>query len=357
MKLPKIVSVADWLNKPDQFDDVLDARSPAEYALDHAPGALCTPVLNDEERIEVGTLYKQVSPFEARKVGGAKVAHNIAGIVETHCMNRPKDWRPLVMCWRGGQRSGSLALVLAQVGWQVAQLEGGYKAFRHAVIDGLNTLPSQLKFKVLCGPTGVGKSRLLETLKERGAQVLDLENLACHRGSVLGPQPDEPQPSQKHFETRIWTELRSFNPAHEVFVEAESKKVGNLRVPEVLMAVMRQSPCVRIDMPTESRVQLLLEDYKHWQQNLPWLESRLRALQEVHGHAEIDRWVRMSHEGQWEELVNILLTAHYDPAYHKSTSHNFKHFTQAPVLTMEKADTAGLLQAAISLWPSTQMSS
>ena len=195
MKYPAVLSFADILPDLDGFDTIIDARSEGEFALDHLPGAINCPVLNNEERVRVGTLYKQVGSFEAKKLGAALVARNIARHIEEQFADRPKEWKPLVYCWRGGNRSGSLAHILAKIGWPVVQLDGGYKAYRAHVSAALEAPPA-LDWRVICGTTGSGKSRLLETLDGIGAQVLDLERLAAHRGSVLGHLPHEPQPTQ-----------------------------------------------------------------------------------------------------------------------------------------------------------------
>src|SRR5258708_3485706 len=156
-----------------RFDAVIDARPPAEYAADRIPGAISAPVLDDAQRAEVGTLYKQVSPFDAKKLGAALVAKNVALHIEKHFREKPKDWKPLVYCWRGGKRSGAMAHVLRAVGWDAATLEGGYRSYRRWVVDQLRQKPLHLKFHVIHGPTGSGKSRLLAALARAGAQVLD----------------------------------------------------------------------------------------------------------------------------------------------------------------------------------------
>src|SRR5437868_10747179 len=211
------------------FDAVIDARTPAECALDHIPGAICAPVLDDAQRAEVGMLYKQVSPFEAKKLGAALIAKNVAGHIDTLFRGKEKSWRPLIYCWRGGKRSGAMAHILREVGWDAKTLEGGYRAYRRWVVDELATLPAQLEFVVVHGPTGSGKSRFLGALASAGAQVLDLEALAAHRGSVLGSRPNEPQPSQKWFESQLLAELGKFDRSPPVYVEGESKKIGQIQ--------------------------------------------------------------------------------------------------------------------------------
>ena len=200
------------------FDTIVDVRSPAEFAEDHVPGAINCPVLDNEERARVGTIYKQVSPFEAKKIGAVLVAKNVAGHIETAFIGRPRNWKPLVYCWRGGKRSGAMAHILRDIGWDARTLEGGYKAYRRWVIEQLARVPYGLRFRVVCGPTGSGKSRLLQALARTGAQVLDLEELAAHRGSVLGDLPGRPQPTQKMFESLVLQRLSSFESRREVFV-------------------------------------------------------------------------------------------------------------------------------------------
>ncbi|OJW79430.1 tRNA 2-selenouridine(34) synthase MnmH, partial [Thiobacillus sp. 65-1402] len=227
------------------FDEIIDARSPGEFAVDRIPGAINLPVLDDAERERVGTLYKQVSSFEAKKVGAALVSRNIARHLETWFADKPKSYRPLVYCWRGGSRSGAMTHILQKIGFAATQLDGGYQAYRRHVVAELERLPALLSYRVVSGPTGSGKSRLLQALADEGAQVLDLEALAAHRGSLLGALPEQPQPTQKSFESAICFALARFNPQRPVFVESESKKIGVLRVPAALIAAMRASPCIR----------------------------------------------------------------------------------------------------------------
>jgi tRNA 2-selenouridine synthase len=329
MKYPALLSFAEIYPQLDQFDTILDVRSPAEYAEDHIPGAINCPVLNDEERHRVGTLYKQVNAFEAKKVGAALVASNIARHINALMLDKPRDWKPLIYCWRGGNRSGSMTHILAKIGWPAVQLDGGYKEYRRHVNAALAELPLQFQFQVVCGTTGSGKSRLLQTLAAQGAQVLDLEQLAAHRGSVLGHLPTEPQPSQKAFESSIWQTLRQFAPTKPVFVESESKKIGNLRVPDALMEKMRASSCISLILSKSNRVKLLMEDYEHFVADPAILNSRLDHLLSLHGREKIGRWQELASAGSMEQLVEELLTEHYDPAYLKSIHRNFLQFKDA----------------------------
>ena len=331
------------------FDAIIDARSEDEYQADHLPGAFNWPTLNNAERIEIGTLYKQVNPFEARKRGAAKAARNIAAHIEREVIDKPRDWQPLVYCWRGGQRSGSLALILSQIGFRVTLVEGGYKAFRAALVQDIVARVPRLSFRVVCGPTGSGKTRLLQALAKQGAQVLDLEALANHRSSVLGAMPGLAQPTQKRFETLVWDQLSHFDPAVPVFVESESKKVGNLSVPSALMDAMRHSPCLNLQLSDEERVALLLEDYDYLTRDVDYFCERLEKLTELKGHEVVERWQTMAREGNFTSVVMELLTEHYDPAYTQSMQRNFVQFAQAGQLTPTDRSTDAMLTQASQL--------
>ncbi|MBV9191062.1 MAG: tRNA 2-selenouridine(34) synthase MnmH [Betaproteobacteria bacterium] len=328
------------------FDAIIDARTPSEYALDHIPGAVSAPVLDDAQRAEVGTLYKQVSPFEAKKLGAALIAQNVARHIEQQFRGKEKSWRPLVYCWRGGKRSGAMAHILREVGWDAKTLEGGYRAYRRWVVDELATRPSQLEFIVVHGPTGSGKSRFLAALAEAGAQVLDLEALAAHRGSVLGSLPNEPQPSQKWFESQVLAELENFDRAKPVFVEAESKKIGQIQVPEALMERMRASRCLALDTDTATRVALLLAEYRHFLEDRGALNAQLDCLVALHGRERINEWKALAAAGKWREFVERLLVQHYDPAYKRSSTKNYARLNEAPTVRIASAENASFAEAA-----------
>ncbi|HET6263408.1 MAG TPA: tRNA 2-selenouridine(34) synthase MnmH [Usitatibacter sp.] len=331
------------------FDDVLDARSPAEFAEDHLPDAISVPVLDDDERARVGTTYHQRGAFEAKREGAALVAANIGRHIGTLFAHKPRNWKPLVYCWRGGGRSGSLVHVLRQVGWDARRLEGGYKAFRRQVVADLAQLPRRFTFHVVCGATGSGKSRLLEALAVTGAQVLDLEVLAAHRGSVLGDLPDAPQPSQKAFETQVWTTLSRFDPARPVYVESESKKVGNLRVPDDLIERMRAARCFRMEADEPTRVALLLEDYAHFVADPKALAGKLDLLRDLHGAERIGQWKSQLEGGRWKELVGDLLASHYDPAYKRSLLRNYRGAQNAIAIEVRDITPQGFTALARAL--------
>lgn len=326
------ISATEAISRLASFGAIIDARSEGEYAEDHLPGAVNWPSLNDEERARVGTLYKQVSPFEAQKIGAALVASNIAHHIQREVLDKPKHWQPLVYCWRGGKRSNSLAHILGQIGFRVHLVEGGYKAFRSAVLADLPAQAQRLHYRVVCGPTGSGKTRLLQALAAAGAQVLDLEALACHRSSVLGVIPGQTQPSQKRFDSLVWEALRGFDAGQPVYVEAESKKVGNLGVPDCLMQAMRASPCLLLQLSDEERVALLLEDYAFFARDAEFFCQRLDALTMLRGKAVVEGWKSQVRAGQVEPVVRELLLKHYDPGYAESTRRNFVQFANARIV-------------------------
>lgn len=350
MKYPALLPITDVLPRLDEFDVIIDVRSPSEFAEDHLPGAINCPVLDDAQRAEVGTLYRQAGAFEAKKIGAALVATNIAQHIQTSFIHHPQNWKPLVYCWRGGNRSGAMAHILARIGWPVTQLEGGYKAFRGSINTDIAVLPQALNFNVLCGPTGSGKSRLLRELTALGAQVLDLEQLAAHRGSVLGDLPSAPQPSQKKFESGLWALLRNFSPDRPIFVEAESKKVGKLRVPDALMERMRASPCTSVELNISSRVQLLIDEYPHFIADPVQLNTQLDFLMPLHGKETIAHWHQLALSGQMHTLVEELLRKHYDPGYLQSIQRNFSGFGNATPLRLPDNSDQAFQSAARQLY-------
>lgn len=330
------------IDELDAFDEVIDVRTPAEFAEDHLPGAINCPVLDDAQRIEIGTLYKQASPFEAKKLGAIYVSENIARHLRDTFFTRPRQWRPLIMCWRGGERSAAMTHVLRRVGWNAFQLDGGHKSYRRHVIAQLEILPGQFPFTVISGATGNGKSHLLQALARQGQQVLDLEALACHKGSVLGVLPDTPQPSQKRFETLLWATLKAFDPARPVYVEAESRKIGQLFLPTPLLERIRDSACLCIEAPLAARVDFLLRDYDYFVNNPDALNTRLDGLKEMHSKETLAQWRRQIETGDWRTLVSDLLKHHYDPHYQRSQQRNFSGFGAPRVFTPEDLTPASI---------------
>lgn len=307
------------LDEIERFDEIVDVRTPLEFAEDHIPGATNAPVLSNEERVIVGTLYKQ-NPFEATRYGAALVAQNIARHLQTTFAERPRGWRPLIYCWRGGKRSGSMTAWFNLIGWKARQLDGGYKVYRHHVLEQLAALPARFRYQVLGGLTGSGKTRLLQALGRSGAQVLDLEGLARHRGSLLGALPGEAQPTQKSFDSALLVALRALDPARPVFVESESKKIGQLQLPAALMQCMSAAPCIRVEASVEDRVAFLCDDYAALFDAPEQFKQTLARLTPLLGKQTIAQWLDMIDAGAKAELFRELIERHYDPAY-RSSSH------------------------------------
>ncbi len=331
------------------FDEIIDVRSPAEFAEDHIPGAINCPVLDDAQRIEVGTLYKQVSPFEARKIGAALVSENIARHLRARFLDRAKDWKPLIYCWRGGNRSGAMTTVFRAIGWKTVQLEGGYKTWRSHVVAQLERLSQGFNFRVICGATGSAKTRILHEIGELGEQVLDLESLASHKGSVLGVLPGQPQPSQKGFETSLLQVIEHFDPARPVYVEAESRKIGRLHVPEMLLERIRQGDCLQVEATLDARITFLLADYAYFLRMPDLLMERLEGLRGLHSRETFNRWRELVHSADWPTLVRELLEQHYDALYRRSQNTHFTGYRHPVVVSTNDLSNRGIAELAARL--------
>jgi tRNA 2-selenouridine synthase len=325
------------------FDTLIDVRSPAEFAEDHVPGAINLPVLSNEERAEVGTIYVQQSRFLARKIGAALVFRNAAAHVEQSLMDKDGGWRPLVYCWRGGQRSGSFGWMLGQIGWRSEVVDGGYRSFRRLVKQGLYDDPLPHRLVALDGYTGTAKTALLHLLTARGVQVLDLEGVAGHRGSLLGGMA-APQPGQKAFETALAVALLELDPARPVLVEAESSKIGARIIPPSIWAAMKIAPRIEITAPVAARTAYLVRAYDDILSDGDTLRRKLEPLRKHRGHAVVDGWVAMIDAGDKPGLTQALMQQHYDLAYDRSSgAHRYETLAQVRAETL---DAKGLAQAA-----------
>lgn len=300
------------------FDAIIDVRSPSEFAEDHIPGAINLPVLDDAERAEIGTIYVQQSKFLARRLGAAKVARNIAAHLDGALKDREGGFRPLVHCWRGGQRSGAMAAVMDQIGWPVTVLDGGYMTWRRQVQTALYGAPTWSVI-LLDGGTGSGKTALLSRLAQRGVQTLDLEGLADHRGSLFG-STGRRQPSQKLFESRLYAALEAFDPSRPIVVEAESSRVGSRTIPPALWAAMGQAKVIELDAPIQARAAWSARVYADIASDAAALETALGKLPTHHSKATVAAWKAMAHEGRTLELAAALIAEHYDPAYRRMSA-------------------------------------
>jgi tRNA 2-selenouridine synthase len=301
------------------FDTVIDVRSPAEYAEDHIAGAISLPAMSNEERAIVGTIYKQESPFKARKIGAAIVARNVAHHLETALADKDGGWKPLVYCWRGGQRSGSVAIILKQIGWRADTIAGGYKAYRRFVYTDMYEAQVPHRFVLLDGNTGTAKTDILNRLAAHGIQTLDLEGMAQHRGSMLGGVAGG-QPDQKTFESRLACKLSTLDPQRPVVVEAESSKIGRLNVPPTVWAAMCDAPRIDIEAPVEERARYLQGAYADVIADTDRLTNLLQPLRQHRSHATVDHWETLLRDGDFTALAKALIVDHYDPSYAKSRS-------------------------------------
>ena len=329
------LSDAPWT----RFDTVIDVRAPAEFAEDHLPGAISLAVLSDEERARVGTIYKQVSAFEARKIGAALVARNAARHIEERLMEHDGAWRPLVYCWRGGQRSNSFASILSQIGWRVEVLDGGYRSYRRLVNAMLHEDPLPHRLVLLDGNTGTAKTAVLARLAATGVQVLDLEGMAEHRGSIFGGL-EAPQPAQKMFESRIVERLATLDTARPVLVEAESSKIGRLGLPKSLWQAMCAAPRIEIEAPVAARADYLVRAYADLVEDAALLEDRLEALRPLRGGEQVAQWKAQAQARELPTLAEGLITAHYDPAYARSRARSLERIKAT--VTANELDESGL---------------
>ena len=312
--------IKKWENKT--FDTIIDVRSPLEYEEDHIIGSINCPVLYDQERIIVGTIYKKESTFKAKIIGSSLTARNIAKHIEKKFINQQGSWQPLIYCWRGGQRSKAFSLILSEVGWRTFQLEGGYKKYRNEVINFLNKVGSKLKIILISGKTGSAKTKILQNIKLQGGQILDLENLANHKGSLLGKIPDLKQPSQKLFESKLYHQIKQLDLRRNVYIEAESSKIGNIHIPKTLWAKMIVSPRIEIKADIELRSSFLLKDYKYMCENPELIKPIIYGLKNRLSKKLINDWMELITKKLWLDLTKSFLENHYDPSYSSNTIKN-----------------------------------
>lgn len=334
-------SLSDLLDH--DYDTVIDVRSPAEFAEDHFPGAINLPSLSNDQRAEVGTIYKQVSPFKARTLGAGMVIRNIADHIDGPLADKDGSWRPLVYCWRGGQRSGVFRTILSEVGWRAESIKGGYQSYRRLVSNVLYDTPLPHQFILLDGYTGTAKTQLLQRLAARDVQVVDLEGLARHRGSLLGGRHED-QPSQKAFDSALALALHGCDPDRPVVLEAESSKIGRINLPKSLWVAMCDAPRIVVDAPVAARARYLASAYHEVIADADRLARRLAPLRSLRGHEQVDNWIALSRAKEFEALSAQLVTQHYDPAYAKSRAQH--RFDLIATIQAERLDDGGLESAA-----------
>lgn len=327
------------------YDLIIDARSPREYEEDHIPGAVNMPVVNNDEYAEVGTMHRS-DKMGAYSIGVRYSLANIARHLSDDLPKYPKDAKVLVYCFRGGKRSKLWVDALETIGYNVEKLNGGWKAYRRWVNEQLETVPTKFEYKVLSGPTGCGKTRLLYALREAGCQVLDLEAVARHRGSIIGAIPGTPQPTQKFFDTLLLQEFAKFDSSRAIWLEAESKKIGNVQLPDSLQDAMRKSTTIRVHADMHQRVELWREDYKHFEEDPKGMLERLRFIRSLVGGKEFEEWETLAAECRMPELFERLMRNHYDPAYRRSILREYPEIDSSPLIELHDLSPAGLLEVA-----------
>lgn len=327
---------------------VIDARSPREFAEDHLPGAVNLPVVDDLQYAEVGTRHR-TDKHGAYLVGVEYSLRNIADQIKPLISRYGESDRFLVYCFRGGKRSRLWADNLRTIGFQVDVLAGGWKRYRQWVRESLHALPDRFTFRVLAGPTGCGKTRLLAALANQGEQVLDLEAMAAHRGSLLGMLPGTPQPTQKAFDSALLQALRRVEPAKPVWIEAESKKIGNLQLPQGLFDRMHRSRLIELDAPMPERVKLWREDYPHFADDLVGMVQKLQPLKPLVGGQVLSKWEALATQGATDALFECIMREHYDPCYQRSTRSNYQSAASRHRVSLNSLDSRELAAAAHAL--------
>ena len=312
--------IKKWNNK--KFDTIIDVRSPLEFAEDHIVGAINCPVLSDLERQKVGTIYKKESSFKAKIIGSSLTAKNIAFHIENNFMEKKGSWQPLIYCWRGGQRSKAFSIVLSEVGWRTNQLKGGYKEYRNQVINFLDNIGPKLKITLISGKTGSAKTKILKSIENEGGQILDLEGLANHKGSLLGKIPDLIQPSQKFFESLIFNKIQNLNLKDKIYIEAESSKIGNIHIPKSIWKKMIKSPRIEISANVELRAKFLVSDYDYMCNNPTLINPIIKGLKNRLSKKLFDEWTNLIDKKKWFDLTKSFLENHYDPSYSSNTIKN-----------------------------------
>jgi len=330
-----------------EFSDIIDVRSPSEFKKDHIPGARNLPVLDDAKREEIGKIYK-TNPFEARKLGAAIISAQVSSYIQNQMFDTGPEYKPLLYCWRGGMRSRSFAFILHSIGWKAHVIYGGYRAFRRYLIEDIEAIftTKQLNIQVLSGLTGVGKTKLLHEIQKQGGQILDLEALANHKGSLLGSSPDSAQPSQKSFETNLWHKMRQLDLSKPIFTEAESNRIGSIHCPPALWRKLHQAKVINVELPIAERVKILLEDYPHFLENTPQLKLLLRRLISLRGHTQIEQWNTLIDKEQWKDFVKTLLETHYDLCYQSPGSEQSNYQPASANISIPDATAQSFTQAA-----------
>ncbi len=312
-----------WSNK--SYDDIIDVRTPFEFSEDHIPSAINLPVLDNSERVFIGKKYKQESPFIAKKIGAAIVSENISKHIKNSLLKKPGHWKPLIYCWRGGQRSKAFATVLSEIGWQVTILDGGYKTYRKKIITNLNQIIKSYSFIVLKGKTGTAKTSILNKLeKSKKVGLINLEKLANHKGSLLGNIPNVIQPSQKYFESLIYHKLKEFKCKKNILIESESSKIGEVFLPKELIKKIKNSPFIEIAASIVNRSNFLCKDYEEFLKEKDSFKKFFLHANKKLGYKIVGEWKKLYNDKNWTSLAAKLIREYYDPLYEYNNKNSRK---------------------------------
>lgn len=294
----------------------IDMRSPSEYLVGHIPGATNIPLFNDDERVEVGTVYKQVGSEEAKHLGLSIVSTKLPDLVHQVRDLHKTGRTVIVYCWRGGMRSKSVVSVLDIMGIPAYQLLGGYKNYRQSVLQQLREFVVKPQIVVLCGSTGVGKTTLLSLLADQGAPTIDLEKLANHRGSAFGHVGIGLPATAQNFDAAILAELESLNDKPYIIVECESKRIGNVYLPEALFHGMKKGKKILATADIDTRISRLIKEYTDvYNRNYNAIVNSIKTLEKKLGCKRTESLITQMNAGQLHDVVRTLLVDYYDPLY------------------------------------------
>ncbi|MGJ9458329.1 tRNA 2-selenouridine(34) synthase MnmH [Oceanobacillus sp. CF4.6] len=310
------ISIDDLLSLKDTGDiTIIDVRSPSEFKDATIPGSINIPFFSDEERAEVGTIYKQVNPQAAKDRGLEIVSAKLPAFIKEF---KELEGKKAVFCWRGGMRSRTSATVLSLMGIKADRLDGGYRCYRNWVVDRLETIHWKPDALVLNGYTGSGKTTILQRLHNANYPVIDFEGHANHRGSIFGQIGLEPN-NQKKFDSLLMEDIRRLQNSPYVLLEGESRRIGKVTLPDFMLEKKDKGIQLIIDIPIEERVIHILDDYQPWEHEQECMEAFTRIKRRI--HTPIANQIELDLEsGNYSQAVRLLLEYYYDPLYDHSAN-------------------------------------
>lgn len=306
-----LLSYKELLNEKNYM--LIDVRTPKEFEEEGIPGAINIPLLLDDERINVGTAYKQNSPEKAKELGIEAISKRLPEVFKE--VQKYAKGRLAFYCAKGGMRSGAMAALFSALGYKTWKLDGGYKAYRQYILETIPKLNKEIKYYILHGKTGIGKTKILEKLEERGYSVLNLEKMADHKGSFFGGVCEKREQNQKRFESLIFEYLYKNKPDY-ILAESESKRIGNVYVPESIFNSLASGKHLSLETTIEERVKIINEDYSGATQ-----DELQQCLDKVARYIDKEKYIKYSNllkKNEIDELSKLLMKEYYDPLYQKS---------------------------------------